>query len=90
MTTPEAFPHDGRDDTSPTFSVRYARADQHPSHWGTEQLVQAARDSVIHYAGHHGLRFKWVHDQVGEMWCDGRPTGVKAARSEARIVGVDE
>lgn len=76
---------------SPKYIVRNAFEDQYPR--GTD-LQTAARDSVIRYARHHGLTFRWLHDQYGEKWVPDReagvyrPTGVYGWRSEALVTGV--
>lgn len=70
----------------PQYIVRIARADQFPP--GTN-LRDAARDSVIRYAMHHGLRFTWLHDQGGTLWrhgCQVDPI-VPVYRSEALVTG---
>ena len=67
------------------FIVRCAWSDRYPA--GTD-LQNAARDSVIRFAGHYGLTFRWVHDQYGERWKDGEPQRVYGWRSEAAITGL--
>lgn len=47
------------------YIIRYARQDQYPP--GTN-LRNKARDSVIRFARHHGLSFRWLHDQAGALW----------------------
>ena len=64
--------------------VRCAWEDRHPK--GTN-LQDAARDSVIRYATHYGLTFRWHHDQYGERWKDGVPERVYGWRSEAIVTG---
>lgn len=68
--------------------VRYAWSDRHPK---DADLRQAARDSVIRYARHFGLDFRWHHDQYGQRWVSVGgpflvPELVWGYRSEAIVV----
>jgi hypothetical protein len=69
---------------------RYAWEDRYPP--GTD-LRQKARDSVIRYANHFGLSFRWYHDMAGERWRSVggpnlAPSGVHGWRSEVIITGL--
>lgn len=66
------------------YIVRCAWEDQYPK--GAD-IRNMARDSVIRYAIHFGLKFEWAHDQYGERWKDGEPQRVYGWRSEARVTG---
>lgn len=74
--------------------VRVAWEDQYPKHFTRNQLRTAARDSVIRYARHYGLEFRWYHDMWGERWvrADGPdgprmvPVQVYGYRSEAIVL----
>lgn len=76
--------------------VRYAWMDQHPRSWSKDQLRTAARSSVIRYAQHYKLTFKFTHDQWGERWTWNQdqnrwqPSGVYGWSSEAQITGREQ
>jgi hypothetical protein len=76
--------------------IRYAWMDRHPRSWSSDRLRTAARDSVIRYAMHHKLTFKFTHDQWGERWTWNedqgcwQPTGVYGWSSEATITGREQ
>lgn len=76
--------------------IRYAWQDQHPRSWSKDQLRTAARSSVIRYARHHKLTFKFSHDQWGERWTWNedqdrwQPSGVYGWSSEAQITGREQ
>jgi hypothetical protein len=67
------------------YIVRVAWEDRFPA---GANLQDAARDSVIRFAMHYGYQFVWVHDQYGERWRHGAPTGVHGWWSEARVTGL--
>lgn len=67
------------------FIVRNAWPDRHPP--GAD-IRNMARDSVIRFARHYGLEFRWVYDQYGERWKNGTPQRVYGWRSEAVITGL--
>ncbi len=65
------------------YIVRTAWEDRYPK--GAD-IRDMARDSVIRYAIHYGLNFRWNHDQYGERWKNGVPMRVYGWRSEAIVI----